>query len=229
LRVPRHRKAFIVPEKALAKRFRGRFVDLARRAIPNITLPEGIWSKSWVVFAKPAVHGAERVLEYLGRYVHRTALSGKALLAADDQHVTFRYRDSRDEQHKTMTLPVDEFLRRFLQHVPPKGFHRVRAFGLLHPEHTDSLEFQKRALRWTAADHPGAQHHRQATLSARAPNTSTRDAIASLDARTKRQRRGPTARSASRPTRDGSPSCPRRERNPQARLHVRSRVVQRAF
>jgi hypothetical protein len=72
---------------------------------------------------------------------HRTALSGKALLAADDQHVTSRYRDSRDGQHKTMTLPVDEFLRRFLQHVlqhvPPKGFHRVRAFGLLHPEHRD--------------------------------------------------------------------------------------------
>jgi hypothetical protein len=139
LRVPRRRKAFIVPEKALAKRFRGRFVALARRAIPNITLPESISSKSWIVFAKPVVHGAERVLEYLGRYVHRTALSDKALLRADDQNVTFRYRDSRDGQRKTMTLPVDEFLRRFLQHVPPKGFHRVHAFGLLHPEHREQL------------------------------------------------------------------------------------------
>jgi hypothetical protein len=59
--------------------------------------------------------------------------------AADDQHVTFRYRDSRDGQNKAMTLPVGGFLRRFLQHVPPKGFHRVRAFGLLHPEHRDRL------------------------------------------------------------------------------------------
>jgi len=54
-------------------------------------------------------------------------------------NVTFRYRDSRDQQRKTMTLSSDEFLRRFLQHVPPKGFHRVRAFGLLHPEHRDTL------------------------------------------------------------------------------------------
>jgi hypothetical protein len=85
------------------------------------------------------MHGSERVLEYLGRYVHRTALSGKALLGADEQTVTFRYRNSGDHRRKTMTLPAHEFLRRFLQHVPPKGFHRVRAFGLLYPEHRATL------------------------------------------------------------------------------------------
>jgi hypothetical protein len=139
LRVPRRRKGFIVPVKALAKRFRWRFLELARHAVAGITLPESVWSKPWIVFAKPVTHGTECVLEYLGRYVHRTALSGKALLSVDDKQVTFRYRDSADGRHKPLTLSIDEFLRRFLQHVPPKGFHRVRAFGLLHPEHRERL------------------------------------------------------------------------------------------
>jgi hypothetical protein len=138
--VPRRRKRFLVPERALAKRFRGQFLHLARRALPNVPFPEIPWDKRWVVFAKPVVHGADKVLEYLGRYVHRTATSDKAIVACDERAVTFRYRDSRDHRRKTMTLPAFEFLRRFLQHVPPKGFHRVRSFGLLHPEHRTTLQ-----------------------------------------------------------------------------------------
>ncbi len=133
-----------MPLQALAKLFRAMFVRRARRALalaaPSVRLPEVPWSKSWVVFAKPTVQGGERVLEYLGRYVHRTALAESALVATDERHVTFRYRDSRDHKHKTMTLPASEFLRRFLQHVPPKGFHRVRAFGLLHPHRRSELK-----------------------------------------------------------------------------------------
>jgi hypothetical protein len=137
--VLRRNVLFLVPVKALAKIFRARFLRLARAALPGIRLPEIPWDKPWVVFAKPTVQGADRVLEYLGRYVQRTALSEHALLSTDDQSVSFRYRDSRDGERKTMTLPADEFLRRLLQHVPPKGFHRVRAFGLLHPEHRTTL------------------------------------------------------------------------------------------
>jgi hypothetical protein len=139
LSVPPRSKRYLVPEKALAKHFRGRFLALARRALPNVSFPEIPWGKRWVVFAKPVMHGSERVLQYLGRYVHRTALSGKALLDCDEHTVTFRYRRSSDHQSRSMTLPAQEFLRRFLQHVPPKGFHRVRAFGLLHPEHRGTL------------------------------------------------------------------------------------------
>jgi hypothetical protein len=91
------------------------------------------------MFAKPTVQGNNMVLEYLGRYVHRTAMSERALIASDERTVAFGYRDSRDHQRKIMILPAHEFLRRFLQHVPPKGFHRVRAFGLLHAEHRDTL------------------------------------------------------------------------------------------
>jgi hypothetical protein len=127
------RRRFLVPVKALGLVFRAIFARLARRAVPGILLPESIFRKPWVVFAKPAVHGADNVLEYLGRYVHRTALSDKAIVALDDKHVTFSYRRSADGARKQMRLPAFEFLRRFLQHVPPRGFHRVRAFGLLHP------------------------------------------------------------------------------------------------
>jgi putative transposase len=125
--------------KALAKLFRGRFLHLARRALPGVAFPHIPWGKSWIVFAKPVVQGAEKVLEYLGRYVHKTAISDQAVVATDDRTVTFGYRDSRDQRRKTMTLPADEFLRRFLQHVPLRGLHRVRAFGLLHPAHRDTL------------------------------------------------------------------------------------------
>jgi hypothetical protein len=136
---PPGRRLYLVPVKALAKLFRGRFLHLARRALPGVALPPIPWDKPWIVFAKPVVQGAEKVLEYLGRYVHKTALSDQAIVATDDRTVTFRYRDSRDQRRKTMTLPADELLRRFLQHVPLRGLHRVRVFGLLHPAHRDTL------------------------------------------------------------------------------------------
>lgn len=139
--VPVRRKRFLVPIKPLGELFRARFLHLARRALPGVPLLRIPWNKRWVVFAKPAVRGSQAVLEYLGRYVQRTrtALTDSALVAIDETTVTFRYLDHRDERRKTMTLSADEFLRRFLQHVPPKGFHRVRAFGLLHAEHRLAL------------------------------------------------------------------------------------------
>ncbi len=137
---PSRRTRYLVPVRALAKRFRGRFLSLARRALPGVAFPLIPWGKRWVVFAKPVLQGADKVLEYLGRYVHKTAISDQALVAFDDRTVTFRYRDSRDHQRKVMTLAADEFLRRFLQHVPQRGFHRVRAFGLLHPAHRSTLQ-----------------------------------------------------------------------------------------
>lgn len=135
----RKKKKYLVPEAALAKHFRGRFMALARKALPKVTFPNIRWNKRWVVFAKPVMHGTEKVLEYLGRYVHRTAMSDKAITDCGDRTVTFRYRDSSDQQRKTMTVRADEFLRRFLQHIPPRGFHRVRAFGLLHPQYRGTL------------------------------------------------------------------------------------------
>jgi Putative transposase len=143
-RQPRKRKVqFLVPVKLLSARFRARFIKLATRALAKegVELPWVPTKKRWVVYCKPTVQGAEQVLQYLGRYVHRTALSDKAILYSDEQIVRFGYRDSATHERKEMTLPGHEFLRRFLQHVPMKGMHRVRSFGLLHPKHR--LELQR--------------------------------------------------------------------------------------
>jgi putative transposase len=122
----------------LSDHFRGRFLALARAALPNVSFPTTPDDKRWVVFAKPVARPSA-VLDYLGRYVHRTALSDKAIIACDDRSVTFTYRRGLDGQRRTMTLPAHEFLRRFLQHVPLRGLHRVRAFGLLHPSQRSTL------------------------------------------------------------------------------------------
>lgn len=140
LRTPKRRKRFLVPFRALAKRFRGRFLHLSRRALRGTPLPRIPWDKRWVVFSKAAMQGPDHVLDYLGRYVQRTAMTDKSIVRFDDDTVSFAYRDNTDGHRKTMTLPAHEFLRRFLQHVPPKGMHRVRAFGLLHPAQRSTLK-----------------------------------------------------------------------------------------
>ena len=88
----------------------------------------------WVVYAKEPFAGPEQVLRYLSRYTHRIAVSNRRLLSAGENGVTFKYKDYRIEgpgRYKTMTLATDEFIRRFLVHVLPKGFHRIRHYGLL--------------------------------------------------------------------------------------------------
>ena len=90
----------------------------------------------WVVYAKPPFGGPERVLDYLGRYTHRIAISNNRLLECKDGQVTFTYKDYKHEQQrKVMILSADEFLRRFLLHVLPDGFQRIRHYGLLGNRH----------------------------------------------------------------------------------------------
>jgi hypothetical protein len=90
--------------------------------------------KNWFVYTKPPFAGPEAVLAYLARYTHRVAISNSRLIALDERGVTFRYKDYRRNgpaRYCTMTLTPDEFIRRFLLHVLPKGFHRIRHYGLL--------------------------------------------------------------------------------------------------
>lgn len=135
------RADFLVPVRPLAKHFRGHFLHLARRALPDVRLPKIPWEKPWVVYAKASLQARpDRLLDYLGRYVHRTALTEKRIAACDHQSVTFTYRDSESGKRKNMALSGGEFLRRFLQHVPLPGFHRVRAYGLLHPKQRITLQ-----------------------------------------------------------------------------------------
>jgi len=93
-----------------------------------------VCNKTWVVDAKPPFAGPEAVLAYLSRYTHRVAISNRRLIALDASGVTFRFKDYRRdgaERYCTMTLATDEFIRRFLLHVLPRGFHRIRHYGLL--------------------------------------------------------------------------------------------------
>jgi hypothetical protein len=88
----------------------------------------------WVVYAKRPFSGPEAVLACLSRYTHRVAISNSRLVACDDRGVTFRWKDYREHgrtRYKTMTVATDEFMRRFLLHVLPSGFHRIRHYGLL--------------------------------------------------------------------------------------------------
>jgi len=145
------RAGFLLPVRVLAKLFRGRFlaglqqlhaagrlqffgdhVGLSdRRAFLRHLAP--LRKKRWVVYSKPPFSGPEAVLAYLSRYTHRVAISNHRLTAFDETGVTFRYKDYRREaadRQRTMTLSPDEFIRRFLLHVLPKGFHRIRHYGL---------------------------------------------------------------------------------------------------
>ncbi|MFQ5542019.1 MAG: IS91 family transposase [Candidatus Binatia bacterium] len=132
------RKNFLFPVKALSLVFRGKFLDLLKRALEKRKIQgaspglKALRKKKWVVYAKKPFGSPETVLDYLGRYTHRVALSNDRLLKVQNGQVTFTYRDRRDaDRKKTITLDAQEFIRRFLLHVLPEGFMRIRHFGFL--------------------------------------------------------------------------------------------------
>ncbi len=130
--------AFFLPVKVLSRVFRGKYLALLQRALRQhridcpSTLVRSLLKDDWVVYAKPAFGDPVRVLRYLGRYTHRVAISNKRLLSFDGHHVRFRWKDyAHGNKQRIMTLTASEFLRRFSQHVLPRGFVRIRHFGYL--------------------------------------------------------------------------------------------------
>lgn len=125
---------WLLPVAKLAAVFARRMEEATRALAPaqHAALPAGTWRRHWSVHSQPAGSG-EAVVRYLARYVSRTAISDERLVWADDDHVVFNYTDSQTQQRKRCTLSAGEFLRRYLQHVPPSGQHRVRYFGWMHP------------------------------------------------------------------------------------------------
>jgi hypothetical protein len=122
----------IAAHKAGQLQFFGQHTLLAKRkAFAAYLAP--LRRRKWYVYSKPPFGGPEAVLAYLSRYTHRVAISNRRLIACDDRGVTFKYKDYRADgraQYKVMTLATHEFIRRFLSHVLPKGFHRIRHYGL---------------------------------------------------------------------------------------------------
>jgi hypothetical protein len=132
--IPSRQADWLLPVKKLAAVFRRRMEETLRAEAPaqHASIPAGAWRCRWVVHTQPAGSGAA-VVRYLARYVGRTAISDERIMAMTDETVTFRYTDSATRRKKVCTLSAEEFLRRYLQHVPPAGQHRVRYFGWMHP------------------------------------------------------------------------------------------------
>jgi hypothetical protein len=116
---------------------------------------DSLFKERWVVYAKPAFGAPTLVLRYLGRYTHRVAISNHRLLSFDGERVTFRWKDyAHGNKHKKMTLEATEFLRRFTQHILPRGFVRIRQFGFLTNSRRSTLLALVRQLLSTASRPP---------------------------------------------------------------------------
>jgi Putative transposase/Transposase zinc-binding domain len=129
------RGKFLVPVAVLSRKIAAQFCAALKAAAPTVfaAVPASVWRREWVSFCKHYGHGNDAVLSYLSRYVFRTAISNARILGMDESHVTFRWKDHDARGWRTERLPGVEFLKRFLQHVLPRGFHKVRYYGLWHP------------------------------------------------------------------------------------------------
>jgi hypothetical protein len=141
--IPSHKK-FFLPVKILSKVFRGTLCRFLEEAISagEIRLPQGTpgfglmkeqcYKKTWVVYCQKPFAGPASIIQYLGNYTHRVAISNHRIQAFEDNKVTFRYKDYKSgAKQKSITLQADEFIRRFIQHILPCGFYKIRYFGIL--------------------------------------------------------------------------------------------------
>jgi hypothetical protein len=173
---------YLVPVEVLSTLFRGRMLGMLIDAhvagrlkffgkYQHLDEPSAfraylgpLWTTDWFVYAKRPFAGPEQVLAYLSRYTHRVAISNSRLISADASGVTFKYKDYRiegPERYTTMTLEPGEFIRRFLMHVLPKGFHRIRHYGLLANGGAKRAEKLARARQLIAAAPQLTPQHQQ--------------------------------------------------------------------
>jgi len=171
------RPGFFLPVRVLSRLFRRLFLTYLQEAFDAGPLhffsslealhdPEDfaryldpIRKQEWVVYAKPPFAGPQQVVDYVGRYTHRVAISNHRLVEIEDGQVKFQWRDYRDHnQQKTMTLSAEEFIRRFLLHVLPRGFHRIRYYGFLGNRYRkEKLEHCRQLLNMTPPNESSSQ------------------------------------------------------------------------
>jgi hypothetical protein len=151
------RKTFFIPVRVLSRKFKGKFLYYLKDLISQNKLEfhgsvehlstidkfeeflSSLYSKEWVVYCKPPFNDAACVVEYLGRYTHRVAISNKRIVNIENGSVTFKWRDYKaNSQTKVMTISAEEFIRRFLIHVLPRGFMKIRHYGLLGNRNKDT-------------------------------------------------------------------------------------------
>jgi hypothetical protein len=144
------RRKFLVPIKALAKLVRGKFRALLHRKRPDLVIPDAVWRTRWIVHVTAWGTGDQAVLDYLARYVFRVALTNARIVGLDDQTVSIQHKERKTGRLRICRLSGDEFMRRFLQHVLPRGFHKVRYFGLWHPAQRDNAARVRQMLQLQA-------------------------------------------------------------------------------
>jgi hypothetical protein len=147
------RKNFLFPSKALSPIFRAKFRDALRQTDLFALVPPEVWQQDWVVHCK-AVGNGLHALKYLAPYIFRVAISNSRILKLANGKVTFRYRTSDTGSLRTSTLDAEEFIRRFLQHVLPKGFVKVRYFGFFSPSYRQRLAALRQLLTLSLVDLP---------------------------------------------------------------------------
>lgn len=164
------RKKFFIPVKVLSRKFRGKFLYYLKKAklefyssISHLKddfrfngFMSSLYQKEWIVYCKPPFKNADSVVEYLGRYTHRVAISNNRILKLENGIVTFKWRDYRDDnKQKIMNLSAEEFIRRFLIHVLPSRFTKIRYYGLLSPRNKiKKLKLCKRLTNTKLRDVP---------------------------------------------------------------------------
>ena len=141
----RSREDFLVPVRALSVIFRAKFRDLLKKTELFDQVDARVWKKEWVVHSEPVGSG-EAAFKYLAPYVFRVAISNSRILKLEDGQVTFKYKDSATDQVRFCPLSPEEFIRRFLQHVLPDRFVKVRYYGLLSPGNRHLLKRVREAL-----------------------------------------------------------------------------------
>jgi predicted RNA-binding Zn-ribbon protein involved in translation (DUF1610 family) len=143
--LPAKHPRFLVPVKALAKIFRAKFRHVLKKSPLYSQVPAELWTQPWVVHCEPAGSG-QAVLKYLAPYLFRVALSNNRILKLENGQVTFRYQDGQTKRPKLATLPASQFIRRFLQHVLPHRFQKLRYFGFFRSQQRQQLQQIKTSL-----------------------------------------------------------------------------------
>jgi hypothetical protein len=146
------RNNFLLPVKALSRIVRAKFRDALRKTSLFALVPASVWQQAWVVHCQPVGNGLT-ALKYLAPYIFRVAISNNRILKLADGKVTSRYRASDTGKLRTCTLAAEEFIRRFLQHVLPKGFMKVRYYGFL----SSGCRHRLAAIRQQLDNPPGGQ------------------------------------------------------------------------
>jgi ssDNA-binding Zn-finger/Zn-ribbon topoisomerase 1 len=170
--LPTRNPEFLVPEKPLAILFRAKVRDALKRAKLLAIVPSSVWRKDWVVNIKRVGTG-ETALKYLAPYVFRVAISNRRIESLENGRVTFRFKDSESGEWKRMSLDAEEFIRRFLQHVLPNRFVKVRYYGFMSQRNRDKLEKIRKLL--------GACREEQAFQESQVPDADCTSAASRYD------------------------------------------------